>query len=85
MIEILAGGFTKYGIVLVSQSGEIPGRFCDKCMFHGFSPVRNRRKERRIGFDQQPIERDGLGGFLELRGFLRTVEPFPAASSSPIS
>jgi hypothetical protein len=26
-----------------------------------------------------------LGGFLELRGFLREVSPFPAASAAPIS
>jgi hypothetical protein len=26
-----------------------------------------------------------LGGFLDLRGFLREVSPFPAASEAPIS
>ena len=29
--------------------------------------------------------RESLSRFLEIRGFLRAVEPFPAASSSPIS
>lgn len=29
--------------------------------------------------------RQSLGGFLEIRGFLRAVEPFPAASEAPIS
>jgi hypothetical protein len=29
--------------------------------------------------------RSTLGGFLELRGFLREVSPFPAASDAPIS
>jgi hypothetical protein len=29
--------------------------------------------------------RETLGGFLDVRGFLREVSPFPAASDAPIS
>jgi len=32
-----------------------------------------------------PAHRETLGGFLDLRGFLREVSAFPAASGSPIS
>ena len=29
--------------------------------------------------------RDSLAGFLDVRGFLREVQPFPSASEAPIS
>jgi hypothetical protein len=32
-----------------------------------------------------PQHRETLGGFLDVRGFLREVSPFPAPSDAPIS
>ena len=51
---------------LAAQIGDEGGGVGDEGRLAGLAAVRHRGEEGRIGFDQQPVVRDGLGGVLQV-------------------
>jgi hypothetical protein len=68
-------GFGQLVERLIAQVGQECRGVGDKGRFASLSPVRHRRQERRIRFDQQPILRNDLGRFLQLLGVLEGNDP----------
>ena len=68
--EIGGGGVGQRLGLLAAQLGDEGRGVGDEGRLAGLAAVGHRREERRVGLDQQPVERDLLGGFLQVAGIL---------------
>src|SRR5579872_5897100 len=68
LVEIARGSFRERLNVFATQLGEETGGVGDEGRLTSLAAMRHGRKERRVGFDQQPVRREPCRGRLEILG-----------------